>query len=201
MSENKSVDRRTLKTQRAIRYALAELLQKKELRKITVQEIVDKAEISRVTFYKYYLDIYDLYDKLENEMLLNMGLIVLQLADKTTDEFFKELISYIYDNRVIFGMIFSQNVTGRLKDKLSRLIEGTFQKIYSEKLDIAIDDKELVYVCCYRSNGFLAIIQRWVQNDCKEPCESLIEPICELDRNIEQYFSNRKSDLRTDRKK
>ncbi len=192
MNESKSPDRRTLKTQRTIRHALAELLQEKELRKITVQEIVDKAEISRVTFYKYYLDIYDLYDKLENEMLLNMGLIVLQLADESTDEFFKELISYIYDNRVIFGMIFSPNVTGRLKDKLSRLIEGTFQKIYSEKLGVAIDNEELICVCCYRSNGFLAIIQRWVRNGCKESCESIIRPVSELDKNIERYFSEKR---------
>lgn len=34
-------------------------MKKKPLHKITVQEIVDKAEISRVTFYKYYLDVYD----------------------------------------------------------------------------------------------------------------------------------------------
>ena len=56
MSENKPSDRRTLKTKKAIFQAFSELLKEKELRKITVQEIVDKADISRVTFYKYYLD-------------------------------------------------------------------------------------------------------------------------------------------------
>ena len=41
MTEKKPVDRRTVKTKKAIRQALAELLQEKELRKITVQEIAD----------------------------------------------------------------------------------------------------------------------------------------------------------------
>ena len=42
MSEAKSPDRRTLKTKKAIFQAFSELLKEKELRKITVQEVVDK---------------------------------------------------------------------------------------------------------------------------------------------------------------
>ena len=61
--EEKKVDKRTLKTRKAIINALAELLSEKELRKITVQEIADGADVNRVTFYKHYLDIYDLYEQ------------------------------------------------------------------------------------------------------------------------------------------
>ena len=160
MSENKPSDRRTLKTKKAIFQAFSELLKEKELRKITVQEIVDKADISRVTFYKYYLDVYDLYDKIESELLTNIGLITLQLADKPYDNFFKEIINYIYNNRATFDMVFSPNSTNKLRDKLSRIIEGILKKIYSEKLGISIDNEDLAYLCCYRSSGFLAVIQR-----------------------------------------
>ena len=175
MSENKSLDRRTMKTKKAIFQAFSELLKEQELRKITVQEIVDKADISRVTFYKYYLDVYDLYDKIENELLTNIGLITLQLADKPSDEFFKELINYVYNNRVTFEMVFSPNVTNKLRDKVSRIIEGILKKIYSEKLGISIDNEDLVYLCCYRSSGFLAVIQRWVQNGFSQSCENMVK--------------------------
>lgn len=192
MSENKSLDRRTMKTKKAIFQAFSELLKEQELRKITVQEIVDKADISRVTFYKYYLDVYDLYDKVENELLLNMGLITLELADKPSKEFFKEIINYIYNNRVTFDMVFSPNSTNKLRDKMSRLIEGTLQKIYSEKLGISINNQDLVYICCYHSNGFLAVIQKWIQNGYSYSCESIIKQISEFDKSIEQYFSDKR---------
>ena len=42
-----------------------ELLLQKELHKVTVQEISDLADINRTTFYKHFLDVYDLSDKLE----------------------------------------------------------------------------------------------------------------------------------------
>ena len=192
MEENKSSDRRTLKTKKAIFQAFSELLKEKELRKITVQEIVDKADISRVTFSKYYLYVYDLYDKIESELLTNIGLITLQLADKTFNEFFKELINYVYNNRVTFEMVFSPNVTNKLRDKVSRIIEGILKKIYSEKLGISIDNEDLAYLCCYRSSGFLAVIQRWVQNGFSQSCENMVKQVSVFDDNIEQIFSNKR---------
>lgn len=192
MEENKSSDRRTLKTKKAIFQAFSELLKEKELRKITVQEIVDKADISRVTFYKYYLDVYDLYDKIESELLTNIGLITLQLADKTFNEFFKELINYVYNSRATFEMVFSPNVTNKLRDKVSCIIEGILKKIYSEKLGISIDNEDLAYLCCYRSSGFLAVIQRWVQNGFSQSCENMVKQVSVFDDNIEQIFSNKR---------
>ncbi|MBQ1436814.1 MAG: TetR/AcrR family transcriptional regulator, partial [Ruminococcus sp.] len=61
----KKTDRRTLKTRKAIYEGLAELLAEKSLKNITVQELTDKIDIHRVTFYKHFRDIYDVYEQLE----------------------------------------------------------------------------------------------------------------------------------------
>ena len=39
------------------------------LDKVSVTQICKKAEINRVTFYKYYQDVYDLYEKTVDELL------------------------------------------------------------------------------------------------------------------------------------
>ena len=59
MTEHK-VSRKALKTKKQIGTVLAELLQEKELRDITVHEIAEKADVSRTTVYNYYLDVYDI---------------------------------------------------------------------------------------------------------------------------------------------
>ena len=196
MLEKRPVDRRTAKTKAAIRNALAEALKKKDLQKITVQEIVDKADISRVTFYKYYLDVYDLYDHIEKEMMIKMSVIVLELAEGTTEDFFRKLTEYIYDNRITFEMIFSENATNKLRDKLSKLIEGTFKKIYSEKLGVDMDDKEIAYISCYRSNVFISVIQKWIQGGFLESHEDIVKPIAALDAAVERFFSDNKEKLK-----
>ena len=59
MAEQKT-SRKVLRTQRLIRKILAELLESKELKDITVQEIADMANFSRTTFYNYYKNVYDI---------------------------------------------------------------------------------------------------------------------------------------------
>ncbi len=54
-------DIRIIKTKRKIKEVFAELLSKKEFKKITVTEIAKTAEINKGTFYLHYKDIYDLY--------------------------------------------------------------------------------------------------------------------------------------------
>lgn len=54
-------------TKRSICDALVSLLKEKPLEKISVTEVCQRADVNRSSFYKHYLDIYDLMDKLEDE--------------------------------------------------------------------------------------------------------------------------------------
>src|SRR5688572_8493663 len=53
-------DRRSLRTRRLLGHALIELMQEKRYDKITVQDIIDRADVGRSTFYAHYLDKEDL---------------------------------------------------------------------------------------------------------------------------------------------
>ncbi|CAH0311322.1 hypothetical protein SRABI84_04869 [Peribacillus simplex] len=61
------VDRRILKSQKAIKKAVIELMSEKSFDDITIQDISDRADLSRKTFYLRYIDKYDLLDKLIEE--------------------------------------------------------------------------------------------------------------------------------------
>lgn len=58
------VDRRILKTQEALKKAIIELMSEKKFDDITLQDLSDRANVSRGTIYLHYLDKYDLLDKL-----------------------------------------------------------------------------------------------------------------------------------------
>lgn len=130
--ENKT-DRRTIKTKKALQNGLAVLLAEKELRKITVQEIADEADVNRVTFYKHYYDVFDLYEQTEREALSELGLLILRYQENAAEDFGKGLIEYIEKNRKLFKMIFSPHNTGEIREKFSKMIEGLFRLLQSEK--------------------------------------------------------------------
>ena len=191
MSE-KETDRRTLKTRKAIRDALSQLLTKKELHKVTVQEITEIADINRGTFYKHYLDIYDLYDKTENDILVDLGLMVLELQNLSSDEFFSHLIDYIDDNRTLFTMVFCPNTTGKLLQKFSKCLDGLFKQVEAEKHHADIMDIALSYRSFYRSQGCLAIIGKWVNGGFEESKKFIVDTITELDKNTEKVVVSKK---------
>jgi AcrR family transcriptional regulator len=70
MSQNKkqNEDLRVRRTRKMLMQALIDLTIEKGFAAITVQHIADRAMINRATFYRHYLDKYDLLDKYMNEV-------------------------------------------------------------------------------------------------------------------------------------
>lgn len=179
----KKPDRRTIKTRKALCAGLAELLTTKELHRITVQEIADKADVNRVTFYKHYLDVYDLYEKLENEVITELGLLVLE--HETDSDYMKHIIDYIDENRVIFSMIFSPFSTGTLRDKVLKMINGTYLMIYRERYTSAANSVQFEFFCHYHSNGCIAVLEKWVRGGYAQQKDLIVKGISELDKHFE----------------
>ena len=62
-------DRRIRRTKRLLRQALAEIMNEKDFKDITVKEITDRADLNRGTFYFHYTDTYDLRNQIEDELV------------------------------------------------------------------------------------------------------------------------------------
>jgi AcrR family transcriptional regulator len=56
-------DRRTKKTKAAIYQAMSELIQERRYENITIQEIIDRANVGRTTFYSHFTDKEDLLSR------------------------------------------------------------------------------------------------------------------------------------------
>ena len=187
MSE-KTNDRRTIKTRKAICRAFAELLMEKELHKITVKEIIEKADISRVAFYNHYLDVYDLHDKFEESIMLETASLVLELESVSYSEVFSKIIGYVNENRAAFRMIFSPNGTNKMRFSLGTLLEGLLRQLYFEKNEGAAADRNADYMIYYRAQGMILVLQKWVLDDFKEPVDVITEIMTVLDGRTEENF-------------
>ena len=60
-----SIDARVRYTRMIIEKSFLELLKTKPMSKVTVTELCQAAQINRATFYKHYLDVADLLQKIE----------------------------------------------------------------------------------------------------------------------------------------
>ncbi|SRR5581483_2241691 len=63
MSGKKKPDRRAQRTRHQLGHALVELVKEKRFDDITVQEVIDRADVGRSTFYTHFRDKEDLFQK------------------------------------------------------------------------------------------------------------------------------------------
>ena len=187
------LSRKALKTKKQIKIALAQLLQNKELKDITVQEVAQKADISRTTFYNYFYDVYDIYEQLEKEVLAELGLLTLNFHDDPSEDFGGELFDYIMQNPEIFKMIFSPYNTGELRAKIANMIEGVFRLIQTEKNALEITDKELDYFSAFWSSGCIAVIEKWVQKDFSPSKDYIRKSLTEIETRMEKFIASQVS--------
>lgn len=116
----KNLNNSSRKTRAAIKRVFAELLcEKQELGKITVSELVRRADINRGTFYLHYDDIYGVAEDYENELMSKFfnDVTLLQMTD--LDRFIDFFFEYIRENDENYKMLCRSNDMLFIVKKLS----------------------------------------------------------------------------------
>lgn len=75
----RDVDRRVVRTKKAIKTAYLSLMEEKDISDITISELTRKAGINRRTFYTHYRSAGEIIDELESDMVSILGEIVLKV--------------------------------------------------------------------------------------------------------------------------
>ena len=107
-------DIRTKKTIRNIHKSFIELFKGKDYEKITVKELIEKAEISKKTFYRYYSSIDNLFleiqDKITNEYIQKFSLLAFPKD-------LKNIINTFIDFSEIYGNAHDKIIIDSKNDK------------------------------------------------------------------------------------
>lgn len=176
-------DRRIRRTKKALREALSELMMEKELRSITIQELSDKADVHRATFYAHYKDIYDLYEQLEDAIVHEIGAIIVEDPTHTYREQYEKLIDYVFDNSKACRM-FLKNPN--FQERISRFLEEKYYEIWQYETGENEVTEEWWFLTRYHMHGFLAIIGRWMEHDYAYPKDKLIDMIIKIDTAFDE---------------
>ena len=88
------MDRRIKYTKKVLKETLLNILEKKDISKISVTEICTEADINRGTFYRYYNDVYDLLKGIKIIKInyrIVMTIIIIYFIYKEHSELLEEL--------------------------------------------------------------------------------------------------------------
>lgn len=163
-------DRRTQKTRKALSAALISLMNEKSYESIAVQEILDRADIGRSTFYTHYRDKNELLvDGLQGlrEFLRN----ALEMASADSAHSYEKVIGFslamfehAYDHKeVFFSLVGGQGwsiVSSNLEKIIVQLMKKEARPLYKRKPDSAIPFDLFID---FLGATFIAVITWWSQ--------------------------------------
>lgn len=177
-----TLDRRVIKTKRAIQKAFAKLLSEKDVNDITVSDIAATADINRKTFYNYYTGIYEVVDEIENDIVRRFDEAVTEIDLRnnvnTPYMVFEKITSIINTDTDFFGYLMNMNYNVSLTTKLVGLLKDKTRSILVQYLDLPEDRMELMLD--YTISGYVAVYRAWFNSDRSRPIDLISADISML---------------------
>lgn len=162
---NTKEDRRIRKTKKALRQSLFKLLEEKNINQITVTELAADADINRSTFYIYYDDVYDMMDKIQEE-IYNVLLKTLVLfsgnfndADDLTC-YCEKFLEFCKDNYDLCRFVLRNDGNNQLAERLKQAVRNVIPD--SAKHFNKLEPR--YYLTTFAISGILSVVLDWLDD-------------------------------------
>ncbi len=147
--------------------ALFDLLEKKDYQDISITDIVNKAGLSRVTYYRHFSSKED---------------IVLRFFTMTKDNFIKQISLSNLDGSTNYELIilslflfFKANIKANKCLKKAGL-EAELLKFLSNEFLTNLPVKLDKYIAYFVAGALYNVLINWLDNDCKDPIDVVSKP-------------------------
>lgn len=163
-------------TKRALEASLKNLLLKKPLSKITINDITENCGISRMTFYYHFKDIYDLveWSCLEDAKRALEG----KKTYETWQQGILQIFEAVLENKPFIINVYRSVSREHVENYLFRLTYDLLIGVVNEKsagLTVREEDKE--FIADFYKYAFVGVMLNWVKDDMKEDPHRIVDRI------------------------
>jgi AcrR family transcriptional regulator len=158
------LDRRVRKTKKALTEALMSLMVEKGYEKVTIQHIIEKADVGRSTFYIHYENKEQLL--LDGHNNLNVA-IFSETVDANGNEItFESLFEHIAAQQLLakamLGKKDGEMMLEFFKHTIAYHIKKRFGKYFGKEVD---EQKSLVFLSDASASAVVSLIISWIEDE------------------------------------
>jgi len=163
-------------TKVAMSNALKEQLKKKKLSKITINDIASACNISRMTFYYHFQDIYDLTEwTLEEAAGRAIG------ENRTYDSWqygFEDLLEELQGNQVLILNIYRSMDREMIERYLLKKAESLLMPVVEqESHGLPVNEENKRRVAIFYSYAFLGVLMEWIGKGMAAPPREVVKMV------------------------
>lgn len=176
-----STDRRSVRTRRALRAALArEIDASGDLSRVTVTAVSERAGVTRRTFYSHFRDIPDLVTQIEDETLADLRAPLARIAQSHLDELraaldqgkpapgATELLDAVRDRADYLRPLLGAGGDPGFAERLKRLAHDVVAPRALDDLDARAFGSFFDYYLTFCISAEVGVLLRWLDAGCRE---------------------------------
>jgi len=169
-ASQKKIDARVRRTRDALGDALVALMQEKPFETITVQDVLDRAEVSRSTFYSHYSDKDDLLMSDAEEFFESISMALSVHGDKSDRVFpVREFFVHLSDVQPFFKALVK---SGKYQENME-LARGHFARGIERRLSElprskSIPPNQLSAIAFTHAGALLSLLTWWLDRGMRE---------------------------------
>ena len=160
--------RSAIRSRRMIREAYMQLLKEKDLSKITVTDIITRADLNRATFYAHYPDVRGVTEEIENEIIEKMLDI---LKEFQFTNFFRnpaplllKVSRYLEEDTDFYRILVRANGSEIFMEKLKKLFAD--HMLNDSDIPESMRHSQMVELrICYFAGGIVNLYKQWFRGD------------------------------------
>jgi AcrR family transcriptional regulator len=166
MMDNKKINRRVKYTRMVLKDSFIKLMKAKPIRRITITEICEEADINRATFYSHYTDQYDLLRQIEQELVddINEYLESYRFNEDESQflQMMEKIFEYIKENAEVFTVLLSENGDRNFQKDVMMIVWNRCKDEWAAKKSVREEIAQYMYT--YVASGCIGIILKWLQS-------------------------------------
>ena len=182
-------------TKRALEASLKNLLLKKPLDKITINDIAEDCGINRMTFYYHFKDIYDLveWSCVEDATKALEG----KRTYDTWQQGFLQIFEAVLANKPFIMNVYHSVSREQVEIYLYKLTYDLMIAVVDEKADgMTVRDEDKKFIADFYKFAFVGLLLDWIKKDMREDPQAIIDHLAIL---VHGNISNALESYRTDK--
>lgn len=163
-------------TKESLATSLKKIMEKKSLKKITINDLVVHCGVNRQTFYYYFQDIYDLLEWIYKTEAV--GSISNCKTYETWQQGFLKIFKYVNNNKAFCMNTLNSIGREHLEDFLHHEIFNLLINVVEEvSKDSSLCSKEKEFISNFYTFAFIGILTSWMKGGMNDSPESIIEKV------------------------
>ena len=166
-------------TKRAIEQSLKNLLLKKPLTKITINDLAEDCGINRMTFYYHFKDIYDLVEW----VCLEDARRALE-EKKTYDTWqqgFVQIFEAVQENKPFILNVYRSISREQVENYLYQITYQLLEDVVEEQAaDMSVRPEDKAFIATLYKYMFVGLMLDWVKNDMKGDPHLMVDRLAQV---------------------